>query len=359
MGPNDTLDDFLLRNNWTNRSFNFTIPDAADTETVGSIYGLRFVPYTVLLVGSVIFNLLSVTAMMKIRGHRTVHHTLLLNLSMCDMSGSMLLWMYYNSPIIFAHFEVTRIEHCLFIVCVLCGSFILSLCLSSLSLLSLALNQYLAICNPLISTTTITRGKACCCILVIWLVSVTCAMMPGFSLLIRSQYSHCRGYVSSMGETSLEVCTYVMAGLILVIVVLYGRIYREIVRYRMRTPVMTNRRPRSDDAEHNYKAFVTILLLSSTLIFFWLPFMVFHFITAHVDITQIPDSVLYAKFYVIDFMPMLIYITDPIIYGIRMREIRDAYHRLFAKLMPCLISEPSRATFRGSVRFTTLDTTTV
>ena len=356
MAHNDTLEDLGTLSTWTNRSVNFS---TADADTISTTFGLRFVPYTILLVGSVIFNLLSVTAMMKIRGHRTVHHTLLLNLAMCDMSGSMLLWMYYNSPIIFHQFQVTGIEHCLFIVCVLCGSFILSLCLSSLSLLSLALNQYLAICNPLVSTTTITRGKACCCIITIWLISATCAMIPGFSLLIRSRFSHCKYYAASMGETSLEMCTYAMAALIIIIVILYGRIYREIVRYRMRTPALTNRRPRSNDTEHNYKAFITILLLSSTLIFFWLPFMVFHFISAHVDISFIPDSVLYAKFYVIDFMPMLNYITDPIIYGIRMREIRDAYHRLFAKLMPCLISEPSRATFRGSVRFTTLDTTTV
>lgn len=341
--------------NWTS-SRNET---ASEEEEISNAFGLRFVPYTVLLVGSVVFNLLSLTAMTKIRGHRTVHHTLLLNLAVCDIVGSMLLWMYYNSPIIFTHFKVTRIEHCLFIIMVLCGSFILSLCLSSLSLLSLALNQYLAICNPLFSTTTITKKKACFCITMIWLISVTCAMMPAFSLLIRSRYMHCRYYAASMSETGLEVCTYAMAALIITIVVLYGRIYREIVRYRMRTPVLTNRRPRSDDAEHNYKAFITTLLLSSTLVFFWLPFMVFHFISAHVDINIIPDSVLYAKFYVIDFMPMLNYITDPIIYGIRMREIRDAYHRLFAKLMPCIISEPTRTTFRGSVRFTTLDTTTV
>jgi len=49
-----------------------------------------------------------------------------------------------------------------------------------------------------------------------------------------------------------------------------------------------------------------------------------------------PDSVIVAKFYVIDFLPMLNFLTDPLIYGIRMREIRRAYRRLVAAALPCI-----------------------
>ena len=41
------------------------------------------------------------------------------------------------------------------------------------------------------------------------------------------------------------------------------------------------------------------------------------------------------KFYVIDFLPMLNFLTDPLIYGMRMREIRRAYRRLLVAVLPC------------------------
>jgi hypothetical protein len=47
-----------------------------------------------------------------------------------------------------------------------------------------------------------------------------------------------------------------------------------------------------------------------------------------------PDPVIYIKCYVVDFLPMLNFITDPIIYGIRMRDIRQAYRRLALAILP-------------------------
>ena len=330
-----------------------------DTQLVGQTFGSRFIPYTVLAASGLLFNILSLMAMTKIRGTRTVHHTLLMNLSVCDIFGSVLLWMYYNSPLIFPRFRTATIEHCLFIIMVLVAPFILSLCCSSLSLLTLALNQYIAICDPLFSTTKITKRKACFCILIIWMLSIISAHVPAMLMLIKTRFEHCAIYVTSMGQASFEICTYALAALIIVIVILYVRIYSEVVRYRRRTPQL-NRRTRGDsEAEHNYKAFVTTFLLAGTLVVFWLPYLAFNFISAHVDIDYISDFVLYMKFYFFDFMPMLNFITDPIIYGIRMREIRDAYHRMFAAMFPCCIREPSRVVVRGSIRFSTLDTTTV
>jgi len=45
--------------------------------------------------------------------------------------------------------------------------------------------------------------------------------------------------------------------------------------------------------------------------------------------------VIIIKFYVIDFLPMLNFLTDPLIYGVRMREIRRAYWRLALAALPC------------------------
>ena len=104
---------------------------------------------------------------------------------------------------------------------------------------------------------------------------------------------------------------------------------------------------------------MTTLMLTGNLVFFWLPYMIFTFISAHVDIDLLPDWVLDTKFYFVDFLPVLNFLTDPIIYGIRMREIRLGYHRLCSQLLPCCVKEPRRRNLsRTTIRFTTLDTST-
>ena len=349
VAPEDTLSP----TNNTNVS-----TDLTDTEVslIKQVYGVRFMPYTVLCALCICFNFLSLCAIVRIKGNRSVHHTLLMNLACCDILGSLLLWMYYNSPMIFPRFNVTNFHHCLFIMMVLVAPFILSLSVSALALLSLALNQYIAICNPLFSATTITKRKACFVILVCWILAFTAATTPVLLLLVHNVHN-CAMEVQVWGEHSLEICAYGLALLILIIVSLYGLIYREIVRYRRRTPTLSRTRTR-DETENSYKAFVTTILLVGTLVIFWLPFMAYTFITAHIDVNTVSDMAFYIKMYLVDFLPMLNFLTDPIIYGIRMREIRDSYHRMFAKILPCCIKEPARVTVRTSIRFTSLDTTT-
>jgi hypothetical protein len=71
-----------------------------------------------------------------------------------------------------------------------------------------------------------------------------------------------------------------------------------------------------------------------------------------------PNSVFYMKLYVVDFLPMLNFMTDPLIYGMRMREVRSGYKRLLARIFPKCVAEPREPFTRNSVRFTSIDTTT-
>ena len=350
-----TQDTLGNTQHFPNYTHNFTHDDI---NLMKQVYGMRFMPYTVLCALCMSFNFLSLCAIARIKGNRSVHHTLLMNLACCDIIGSLLLWMYFNSPMIFPRFNVTNLKHCLFIIMVLVAPFILSLSVSALALLSLALNQYIAICNPLFSATTVTKGKACLVILTFWILAFTAAMTPVLLVLVRTHFHNCAMDVQVFGVHSLEICAYGLATLILIIVCLYGLIYREIVRFRRRTPTLNRTRTR-DETENSYKAFVTTILLVGTLVIFWLPFMAYTFITAHIDVNTVSDMAFYIKMYCVDFLPMLNFLTDPIIYGIRMREIRDSYHRMFAKILPCCIKEPARVTVRTSIRFTSLDTTTL
>ena len=343
-------------------------------------YAVRFIPYTILSAAGFIFNAVSVLALRRIT-RRTVHHTLLLNLAVCDALGSILLWMYYNSPCLFPNFPIRTPVHCLFVAVVLVAPVVLTLCTSLFSLLMLAINQYFAICWPLLAATSATKGRAAVCIGAAWLLSIFCALLPAVFILSAAGggFVHCAGHAVAVGVNSLEICSYALACLIVVIVALYGRIYREVLSYRRRAPPMLHastysrsstsssrhrRRVRpltasqSPSAEHNYKAFVTTMMLWFTLVLFWLPFMVFHFMSMHLDVEQASDALLYAKFYLVDFLPTLNFFTDPIIYGIRMREVRAAYRRLFSELCPTLV-KPKQRCQAASVRFSALDATNI
>jgi hypothetical protein len=322
-------------------------------------FGNRLIVYTILSSTCIIFNILSLLAMARIRSHHSVHHVLLVNLAVCDIVGSALLWMYYNSPVLFPRFKIETLVHCLFITVVLVAPFILSLCNSLCSLLMLALNQYIAICDPIFSATKMTKRKVRGGIAIAWLISAFLASIPALTMLFRTQYEQCYGYAQAMAQKSLEIVAYALAFLIVIIVALYARIYRVVVVYRRQGPHIRRNRTTNGtlEAETNYKACVTTLLLTGNLLFFWLPFMAFNFISAHIDIDTVPVSLIYAKLYVVDFLPVLNFLTDPIIYGIRMREIRLGYHRLCAKILPCCIKEPRRPTFsRTTIRFSTLET---
>ena len=56
---------------------------------------------------------------------------------------------------------------------------------------------------------------------------------------------------------------------------------------------------RQGGTEHNYKAFITTVILWFTLVIFWLPYMVFHFLSMLVDVETASDALLNAKFYLI------------------------------------------------------------
>ena len=262
------------------RSFLVTEPYSSNNDTangteiedgmsIATVYGIRFIPYTTFAVACIFFNILSIGAILNMRRYRTIHHTLLLNLAVCDMVGSLFLWMYYNSPLIFPRFEITTLGHCMFLTLVLVAPYILSLCNSIFSLLILAANQYMAICSPMWSTTNVTKRKMLLCIMCAWVLSISLSISPAFIMLAMSRTQNCTYFATDMAVKSLEICAYGLAGLIVIIVCLYARIYSKILVFR-REQAQIRRNRNGHDTENNFKAFITIAILTGTLIIFWL-----------------------------------------------------------------------------------------
>lgn len=94
----------------------------------------------------------------------------------------------------------------------------------------------------------------------------------------------------------------------------------------------SSKNPPVDSPETNYKAFVTTILLTGTLLFFWIPYLLVSSLSIYFsdsEFDEYPEFLINLKFHAIDFLPLLTYLTDPIVYGVRIRCVRLSYKRLF------------------------------
>jgi len=82
--------------------------DGDDGSGLSIEFRSRFVPYTALFVCCLLFNGVALAALFFVRGPRTVHQRLLANLTIGDVVGTVMLWLYNNSPFIFPRFQVNR-----------------------------------------------------------------------------------------------------------------------------------------------------------------------------------------------------------------------------------------------------------
>lgn len=211
--------------------------EQGDDAAMPDVLALRFIPFTILAAVCFVLNLLSLLAMLKTRqSQRKVRHVLLINLAVCDLVGSVLLWMYQNAYQIFPRFTADRPIHCLFIFSVLVAPFVLSLCISAFSLLLLALNQLAAICWPLFATSRLAPRHAIVATATAWGVATAAAMCPEVVLVVFWPIEECALYRHKIGKLSIELSAYSLLALILAIVIVYANIYRVVLKHRHYEP---------------------------------------------------------------------------------------------------------------------------
>ena len=324
----------LLENNVSNETFpalmnNFATNITEESYFIDTLYGSRFIPYTILSVACVIINVISVVTILYVQGRRSVHHTLLVNLAVSDILGSVLLWMFYSAPLLFPPFRTTTLGDCVFISVILTSPYIFSLCSSILLLLMLAVNQYLSICQPLWYGTHTTKGTICICIVCAWLLSMVLATIPAFCMLAMTRQQQCMFFAHDMAIHTLEICACGLAGLIMIIIALYVQIYQKVREYRDEHAQISQPRGTKHDSESNLKAFTTVVYLTSALVIFWFPCIVLDIIPAHVEIDSISDEFINFKFYVVTVLPLLNILANPIVYGVHTTKIREVYWYVF------------------------------
>lgn len=344
-----------IRYNISRKLVNSSVSVTEDDLFTAEKIRYRLIPFTTLAAVGIIVNIVSLLAMRCKRTRPTVHDILLTNLAVCDMTGSVFIWSYNNFYIVFPEISPRPggLSFCVFVSGIIVGPFLLALCNSILALLMLALNQYIAICKPLVYQIRASRGSAKIAVYIAWGISFTIAIIPTVVILLVSHWVDCTAIVHTMSVRTIEVCCYALAVLVIVNVAMYINIYRIVANYRKYSQPIV-RQSRNTNTENNHKAFITTVIMTGVLIILWVPFMVFHFLSAHVNVDSLSDTAVLAKFYVVDFLPLLVFITNPIIYGVRMREVRVGYQRVFSRIFPC-VPAPRVPAPRGSTRMSHLD----
>ena len=196
-----------------------------------------------------------------------------------------------------------------------------------LNLMMMACDHYFAIMKPLHYPLVMTKSKVVCVVLALWTVALLLGFSDFFSPYNQHHYSDmtfCELVYITMYQE--EFAIYVIAPLCLgVMVILYSRIYIKVLRRRP---------PGSGTAQQrSTKALVTTLLNICSFVLAWLPVCLLevsliiiahtnpHYLNVHqgrfVMITQHLYNLL-----------ILNAIADPIIYTVRMQEVRIGFWRL-------------------------------
>lgn len=295
----------------------------------------RFVTETILSCVSVICNSLALVAV-RLHSHQTPYHILFTNLSIANILCSVLSWLCNNTLFLFEDQITFMILSGQQSVCELFVYLMAAVLVSTsfgivstLTMLGFATVQYFAICNPLHHETIVRKRRIWTFVFCTWIITLGSACVPFVAMLHVVKKGDCGDAMLSHILFVVVLTTNVSIGIVavvyVIIVSLCLRIYTEIYKLQKRL----SRFRFNQEVNSERKAFVTIVILIVTLTLFFIPFAVVYVISLNSSSQSHLQSD--ALIYYMNLLPYIKYFTDPIIYGARMREIRDTCRQVWAK----------------------------
>ena len=296
----------------------------------------KLVPF-ILGVVAISLNILAVLAILKIRGPLTSHYRFILSLAMSDILIGISVTLHVISiavsPTYYPGYgpEKERLtSRCIYVVIKALNTTALNSTL--LNLMGMAIDHFLAIVKPLHYPTLMNKQRASIIISIFWCIAILCGFsdfMSGYPKFPRfaRRYNYCE--FIHLTKYQDEYPMFAIALLCAtVMTVTYVNILTVISRRHHGMGF------HQDSAVRNKKAVITTLLILGTFVFCWLPMCLFQLIMI-IQVKVDPEPIKRwwpilskADMYLFDLL-MLNAICDPIIYAVRTREIRSAYHRLF------------------------------
>lgn len=228
----------------------------------------------------------------------------------------------------------------------------IGLSITLLNLIGMATDHFIAITKPLHYPVIMTRKRVCIGIASMWFIAIVAGLSDYFTGIrylgsLTLYYNYCEiVWLTPFQEE------YILFGFAFVclssMTVMYAIIYHR-VRNRNRPtsgPSATDSNNSGDNRRRDRKALVTTSLIVGTFIFCWLPTCVYQLTL--ITIVHINQDLLNAYASTLRYADQFLYdlllvncIADPIIYAVRINEIRLGYRRLCCRKEQVMIQNDS------------------
>jgi hypothetical protein len=282
---------------------------------------------------------------------------LFVNLAVANCLSCVLSWLSNNTLLLFQDQLLSLLitNQCLFFVFLVSSIFVSTsfVIVSTLTMLGFSVVQYSAICRrPVLSRhpgdLSYRRSRVPVYIAVIWTLSLIAGVSP-FALLlpVTRQQSDCEPRrIRRIMIYGVDACAALVVAVYATIFVLCYLIYQHIRSVRAeinRFNVGDGWKNGADvivvplpvhqgaDIRRERRAFGTIGLLLGTLGAFFGPYMTLHLLSLNVPAVEArmngPGAAPFI--YYMNLLPYLKHATDPIIYGLRMRDVRYGCRLMF------------------------------
>ncbi len=223
-----------------------------------------------------------------------------------------------------------------------------------LTLSILTVNQYIAVCKPWRYSELITPRMVTMSMILIWSLSSLQILIPMAILMIlygiSDKHAAMRAlYAISRIEIQIWMSIFAVSVIINIIidVIIYKKI-RQLKLKRRYNPISNN--PESLNIRMKHEAFVTVSLLVVASIFCRLPFPLTGIISINVQARILNAGIvmlLYLNFFV-----------DPIIYVLRMRDLRQTFKRMLTSWRACCCGKSNYFNRSLSMRMLSMRTET-
>ena len=315
---------------------NITIADYNSSNDVTQIMYLDVVPSYLKILRIIISslgllaNIFTIVAAWNIPGKRITQIKLIMNLALSDICVALpflMVAVYYMASIAFFECFVL-IENVLTDIAIFA---------TLLNLLAMATDQYVAIFKPLQYKKIVTGSRTNIVILVVWILGILVGCLDVAVAKIIYAPNNARG--KELNQSPAEQFCYhvyndefdsifISYGLVLleffILMYLYVQIFMEYRRF-------ARRQTHNQDEIHNKKAVVTTLLIIGSFMICWLPYTCC-FLALHFELLAPKPDTMWI-FYTLKSLIIFNTICDPIIYGFRLRVVRNGYKNAVAKLL--------------------------
>jgi len=266
------------------------------------------------------------------RQHTSVYNILFVNLAVTNALTSILLWFANNLLFLFDEFML-KLSHrntCAFMVSLASALFISMAfgIVTMMTMLGFAVVQYFAICRPLRHLYVLRRRKIVVFLIITWIVSLIGGFAPltVLALIVRAQdcATWLHGLITSVVRHGVNVDAAFLAFVHVIIVVLCVSIYvrLSVIRAEM-TPFRF-----AHDMRTERRTGVTLIVLLLTLNVTFVPFVVLQVLSLNSPASAYLGSA--ALVYYMNLLPYVKCMLDPLVYGLRMRELRECWRRVKA-----------------------------